>query len=416
VVYVPNAYSFQGSTARSPSISSYDDAIDATSGDTSGVVRNRLEPSQARSRFRPSRVDARDVDFSGRLGREGRWYRVSNRRRADGSFAEEDDDRYGDFSDEEDETLDRRIARLRREVEEIKIEFEAAQAKTGADVKNEPPTQVQAEKTTEADVLKLSETLDSIYTARQGNSKSAQAELAALIDNKGKSSVISGATTTTPTATEDLDPHLAQALFKTAEFESRLTFLEAALGLTGSNLPDQGPAASKPIIPSLDALDRQIQIISNAPSSLESAHSKTRQLVKDAERLQRLREANEDESNNPVGLANGHESTKSSEQSAKINALYGALTTIDNLSPTLPMVLERLRTLRTLHTSAAGAGETLDDIEKRQAEQAAEIEQWKQALQTAESHVKNGQSSLNENVEEVEKWVKNLEERLTKFN
>jgi len=390
--------------------------VDTPSGDASGVVRNRLETSQARNRFGPSRVDARDVDFSGRLGREGRSYRVSNRRRADGSFVEEDDGRYGDFSDDEDETLDRRIARLKREVEEIKIEFEAAQTKNTADATNEQQTQVEVEKATEADVSKLSESLDSIYTLRQGSSKSAQVELATLIENEGKSTAISGATTTSLTSGEDLDPHLAQALFKTAEFESRLTFLEAALGLTGSNLPDKGSTASNPIIPSLDALDRQIQIISNAPSSLESAHSKTRQLIKDAERLQRLREANEEEAANAPGLTNGHESTEPTEQSSKINALYGTLSTIDTLSPTLPMVLERLRTLRMLHTSAAGAGTTLGDIEKRQAEQAAEIEQWKQALQTAESHVKDGQSSLKENVEEVDKWVKNLEERLAKFN
>lgn len=354
------------------------------------------------------------MDFSGRLGSANRSYKTSHRQRLDGSFVEDDDDRYGDFSDEEDETLDRRLARLKREIEEIKIELESPQTKDEAGTENQKQEPQTAE-TTVVDVSKLSEALDSIYSQRHGGSKDAQTELALLLDDKSQMNGVP-ATEDVSKIPPDIDPQMAKALLKTAEFESRLTFLEAALGLTGSNIPDQGALASKPIIPSLDALDRQIQIISNAPNSLDSVHSKTRQLIKDAEKLQRLRTANEEDAANSPALTNGHSAVESPEQLSKINALYGALSTIDSLSPTLPMVLERLRTLRALHTSAAIAGAALDDVEKRQAEQAAEIEQWKQALQTAESHVKDGQSSLKENVGEVDKWVKDLESRLAIFS
>lgn len=360
-------------------------------------------------------MDASNADFSGRLGRGNRAYRVSNRRRLDGSFAGDDDDKYGDFSDDEDETFDRRLARLKREVEEMKVEFEAAQTKAGAAAENQNQNLNQGEEGSTADMAKLSEALDSIYTAQHGGSKNAQAELVALLDSKEKSNGTPATKDDVSKAHPDIDPQMAQAFLKTAEFESRLTFLEAALGLTGSNSPDQGSFAARPIIPSLDVIDRQIQIISNAPSSVDSALSKIRQLTKDAERLKRLREAGEEESANSPALTNGHTFDESPAQSSKINALYGTLSTIDSLSPTLPMVLERLRTLRALHTSAAAAGAALDDVEKRQAEQATEIEHWKEALQKAESHVKNGQSSLKENVGEVEQWVKDLESRLARI-
>lgn len=388
-----------------------------------------METSQARTRFRPARVDARNVDFSGRLGQSNQSYKASSRRRQAGSVAGEGDE-YGDFSDDEDENLDRKLARLKREVEEIKIELEqAAQNKADNGAQDENQITETAQEQPITDVTMLSEALDSIYFQRHGRLRSAQADFARILENSGQPNGTIGLTSRAaeetsaaddPKQTPDLDPQLAQALLRTAEFESRLTFLEAALGLNGSNMPDQGNTPSKPIIPSLSALDRQLQTITNVPNSLESAHSKARQLIKDAERLERLRVANDDGATSlpPTGaLINGHASHIDTPQKAsKINALYGTLATIDALSPTLPMVLERLRTLRALHTSAATASTALDDVEKRQAEQAAEIEQWREALQKVESYVKDGQSSLKENVEEVDKWVKELEGRLARFN
>jgi len=420
----------QATSARSPSVSSYDDAVEDISADTSGVVRSRLETSQARTRFRPARVNARNVDFSGRLGQSNQSYRTSSRRHQADSVAGEDDE-YGDFSDDEDETLDRKLARLKREVEEIKIESEhAAQNKTSNESQDESQSGGTAQEQTIADVTRLSEALDSIYFQRHGRLRSAQADFVRILESSGQPNKTIGfrshttveetPVTDDPKQTPDLDPHLAQALFKTAEFESRLTFLEASLGLNGSNIPDQGNTPSKPIIPSLSDIDRQLQTIANMPSSIESAHNKTRQLIKDAERLERLRAANDDgATNHPTtsALINGHGShIDTPEKASKINALYGTLATIDTLSPTLPMVLERLRTLRALHTSAVTASTALDDIEKRQAEQAAEIGQWREALQKVELYVKDGQSSLKENVEEVDTWVRELEERLARFS
>ena len=420
----------QATSARSPSVSSYDDAVEDISAETSGVVRSRLETSQARTRFRPARVDARNVDFSGRLGQSNQSYKASSRRHRAGSVAGEDDG-YGDFSDDEDETLDRKLARLKREVEGMKIELEqAAQNKTGNESQDGSKSGgTVTQEQTMADVTRLSEALDSIYFQRHGRLRNAQADFARILESSGQHNGTIGFRSQTaeeiqvaddPKQIPDLDPHLAQALFKTAEFESRLTFLEASLGLNGSNMPDQGNTPSKPIIPSLSVIDRQLQTIANMPSSLENAHNKTRQLIKDAERLERLRAANDDGATNPPPtgtLINGHGSHMDTpEKASKINALYGTLATIDSLSPTLPMVLERLRTLRALHTSAVTASTALDDIEKRQAEQAAEIGQWREALQKVESYVKDGQSSLKENVEEVDTWVKELEDRLTRFS
>lgn len=365
-------------------------------------------------------MDGRNADFSGRLGSENRSYVVPNRRRrrVDGSYAPDVDLAYGDFSDEEDETIDRRFARLKRDLEELRMEVETGPSKVVKERDGKYVVEPDTTETTAEDVSKLSEALDLIYPQRLAGAKNTQADFLSRLE---KSQQVDGYATKPRDASKeitDIEPQLSQALLKTAEFEARLAGLEAALGLTGSNLVDQGASAPKPIIPLLNALDRQVQIITTGTSSLEGAQSKTRQLIKDAERVQRLREANEEEDDHlhSRGVTNGHTSIDAPEQVSKINALYGTLSTIDNLSPSLQMVLERLRTLRALHTSAAVAGTSLDDMEKRQAEQAAEIEQWKEALQTVESQLKDGQSSLKENVEEMEKWVKDVESRLAKFS
>lgn len=116
-------------------------------------------------------------------------------------------------------------------------------------------------------------------------------------------------------------------------------------------------------------------------------------------------------------ITNGQNSSiaEDPERSSKINALYGTLSTIDSLAPTLPMVLDRLRTLRLLHTSAAAASNTIDELEKRQSNQAAEIKQWREALVQVEQNLKTGEGGLQENVKTVGEWVKDLESRMTKL-
>jgi nuclear migration protein JNM1 len=106
------------------------------------------------------------------------------------------------------------------------------------------------------------------------------------------------------------------------------------------------------------------------------------------------------------------EASTDDEHTAKIQALYATLPTIQSLHPLLPSVLERLRSLRACHSGAAHAAESLDDLEKRQAEMASEIEQWREGLTNVEEKMRQGEAALRSNVETVEPWVRDLESRL----
>lgn len=414
----------QANSVRSPSSNStYDDSIpNEDSEDTSGIVRQPLRPTEARTRFGPARVDARNVDFSESLNGAKRYYKTSTHRRRRKSYDGEDD-QYGDFSDEEDESIDRKLARLKRELEEVKLELEESEFQKKNQTEEFSTDKVEVD---ESDVIenvrKLSSALDAIYTTRHGTSRGAEDDLAKTIAKFDKASLAPQLQRQTPTLNQlpttsvEHQTQLIQAFSKSAELDARLDSLERSLGLSGANLPESSLGSTRPIIPTLDTLDRQFQIVCNSATAIEAAQSKARRLFDDAERLQKLKD---DESSSPPSSAGLPPTTRPSssysedpDRASKINALYGTLSTIDSLAPTLPVVLDRLRTLHFLHTSAASASTTLDRMEKRQSEQKAEIQQWREALDNVEKNLKSGESGLNENVKNVSGWIKELEARI----
>jgi nuclear migration protein JNM1 len=396
-------------------------------------VRSRVKATQARSRFGPERVDASGADFSDRLDGNKAFYKTSRRKqRRRRHWNGKDDAVFSDLSDEEEETLDRKLARLRQEVEEVKMEL-AEKSATTEDNEKEPEKRSAGSEIDDADLLvtigQLSQALDTIYSTRRGESKGVELDLANTINKFNKASPTGTQEKTVSTAPkqEHTSPtssksraELLQALTQAAEFDGRLAFLEQALGLNGTNMPDQGSLTTKPILHTLDNLDRQVQTISNSSASIDAAQNKTKQLIKDVDRLQKLKQSQE-EPNVSTNERSTNDNTQSSyaedpDRSSKINALYGALPTIDSLAPTLPMVLDRLRTLRLLHTSAAAASSALDEVEKRQTNQAAEIKQWQEALEHVEQSLKSGEGNLTENIKTVRDWVKDLESRMAKLS
>ncbi|KAF2459983.1 Dynamitin-domain-containing protein [Lineolata rhizophorae] len=414
------SFNCQTSTAaRSPSPESSD------AGNNPAIIRNRLEPDQARTHFLPSRVDARDVDFSDRISRNRQSYRTASRKRRGSRYS---DAELGDFSDEEDETAERKLARLRREVEELKLDFESRQQEDQSD-SNVKETGLEPDDADPAETIKkISDTLDAIYLQRQGGVKGAEAQLERTL-KKFSTTQISGSDAPRPQPPDSEDNVKTKAellamrqqqgvtLMKVSDFDARLSKLETTLGLNGVNMPDVADNPPEPILHTLENLGRQLSMVSGT-SSIDEGSRRVRQLIQESERLQEVRRA---------GLAreqtrsaeNGSEESQldsdDSESMSKIMALYGTLPTIDALSPTLPMILERLRTLRLIHTTAGAASSSLDEIEKRQDEQADEIRRWRESLDKVESNMKDGESVLTENVKVVQEWVQNLESRVAKM-
>ncbi|OTA64829.1 hypothetical protein K449DRAFT_392932 [Hypoxylon sp. EC38] len=388
-------------TGRSQSDNEFDEDED---DDAPGISHSRLRIDQARSRFMPAQVDARDVDFSDRLDGKRKSYKTSSRRQR---ILEDGTEQIGDLSDDdEDEDLARKIARLKREIEEAKEEY----GKRKAESKEASPNQ-------EADLVSLSQVLEEISilperTITTRDHPTIPAEKPAKTDGQAPAHpVVDGVTYTVTYAPSYEQSH---ALAKAADFDRRLAQLEKAIGITSAAVPElEGNGLPRAIIPTLDTLQSQIMTLSEAStSSLDSISRRVRTLTQEAEQLEKSRRAAKAAQDALASSGASPVEADDSEQTAKINALYGTLPTIESLAPLLPPLLDRLRSLRAIHADAATANETLERIENSQSEMASDIKQWREGLEKIEAAMGDGGAAMTANMKVVEGWVKDLEAKV----
>ncbi|KAJ9157393.1 Dynactin subunit 2-A [Pleurostoma richardsiae] len=398
-------------------ISQSDNEFDDDEVDAPGISRSHLHIDQARSRFLPAQVDAREVDFSDRLNGKRKSYKTSNRRQR---ILDDGTEELGDLSDEDEgESLERKIARLKREIEEAKEEYGKQKA---AAPKAAPETEQDEELASLSQVLeeisKHPEDLAQGYgfrPTRVGPAAGAGEREAGSRQHPGDGELATYTVTYEPTYEQ------SHALAKAADFDRRLVLLEKAIGVGSSALPElDAGGLPRAIAPTLETLQKQISTLSDAStSSLDTISRRVRTLIQEADQLEKARRQAKaaQEALASTGAAPAEAAgPDDSEQTAKINALYGMLPTIENLTPLLPPLLDRLRSLRAIHSDAATAGETLDRIEKNQAEMAADIKQWREGLEKMEAAVREGEGSMKGNVKVMEGWVKDLEEKMVKLS
>ncbi len=357
----------------------------------------------------PAAVDASDVDFSDRLTSKRKSYKTSTRRYR---VLKDGTEELGDLSDEDDAgNLARKIARLKREIEEAKEEY--GKQKAAAD-------QTKEEEVSEDEIESLSQVLDELSRLdRPLASRTLPPPPPIGLGGAAAAGPEQSASHTIPSAPSFEQAHV---LAKAADFDSRLLVLEQALGVGSSSMHEfDSNGLPRALIPLLEQMHKQVTTLSEASvPSLDSISRRVRALTQEAEGLEKARRnakaAHEALASTgaapPDEVANAYDS----EQMSKINALYGTLPTIENLAPLLPPLLDRLRSLRMLHADAATASETLASLEKKQAEMSGEIQQWREGLEKLEGAVREGDATMTKNVDVISGWVKDLEERMAKLS
>ena len=359
----------------------------------------------------PASVDASDVDFSDRLNIKRKSYKASSRRQR---ILEDGTEELGDLSDEdESESLARKIARLKREIQEAKEEHGRQKAtEDGADPK---------EVVDDGEIDSLSKTLDEISRLDESLAPRTVARSVTRVADTAEQGLEPTESSASYTVTYAPTYEQTHALAKAADFDRRLFILEKALGVGSSAMPEfDSNGLPRAIIPILETLHKQVSTLSEAStSSLDSISRRVRTLTQEADNLEKARrnakaaqEALASTGAAPADDGSGEES----EQTAKINALYGTIPTIENLTPLLPPLLDRLRSLRMIHADAASAYETLERIEQRQADMAGDIQQWREGLEKVESALKNSEGNMAKNMEVTSGWVKELEAKVAKLS
>ncbi|KAL6906855.1 Dynamitin domain-containing protein [Trichoderma evansii] len=367
--------------------------------DSQNISRSRLRINEARSRFSPSHIDISGADFSDRVDGKRRSYKASSRRQR---ILQDGTEELGDLSDDDDaESLERKIARLKREVEETRDEY--AKRKAAADGDNDA---------SQGDIRleSLSQTLDDLSRRSGITSIKKFDATSSNADEPATESLDAGPTYTITYAPTYEQTH---ALAKAADFDRRLLVLERSLGISSSFMPEAGEGGlPRAILPTLDSLEKQVSALSQASTAnLDTISRRVRALASEQDKLNESREKAK-ALREELGKHAGSSPVDTSEQEAKVNALYAILPTIENLTPILPPLLDRLRSLRAIHADAATASQTLDQIEKQQAEMATEIKQWKEGIEKLENTVTKSDEVMKQNAEVMETWVKNLEQRL----
>lgn len=368
-------------------------------------------------------------------------YRASSRRHR---ILEDGTVEYGDPSEGEDgESTRGKLARLKREVRELEEEArrnnedvtKATRRRQGAKAERAAKQAAESDRVkveaddTRADVsddeaeglvdgqevMELSKILDGISIAQTPRSVSSGAQLARhIVSTAETNGTPQNATEDSATYTVTYAPSSEQdhALAKAADFDSRLTLLEKALGIN-TTLPGDAPPTA--VLPTLDTIQRQVSVLSEStPSSLDGISRRVRTLTQEAERLEESRKAAKT-AQDALKAAGGDtiaELGEDSAQASKVNALYGTLTTIEQLSPLLPALLDRLRSLRAMHAEAATASESLGKFEQRQTAAEGELKRWREGLGKIEEAIKQNEKIVGGNMKAVECWIEELETRM----
>ena len=408
--------------------SSYEDEDEA-----SGIVRHRLDADEARTHFLPAGEG--NPYFPSKISSKRKSYRSSSRKRR------KDDGPINGLingietpSDEEVESVERKLARLRKEIAEVKAEFEQRKERKEDEAPQGPQQEAES-----LDALR--QILESVDPFSIDGSTGAASRLkkrlgvearpienpASLKDEVGSRPAQQTASGSTYNVTHAPTYEKEHTLSKVSDFDSRLTLIEAALGLDAVPLPTQDRSPSKAVLPTLNTLDKQLIILSSSTEmSLDKFSGRVKQLTQDTQQLEQARKAAKaaQEALSPSsedfpslnGPAKDVDVLDDVEQRSKIDALYGTLSTIESLAPLLPSVLDRLRSLRLLHADAATASQTLAKLEARQEDTRQELQGWREGLEKVENAMKQGEQTVKENTETIESWVKELEVRMQKFH
>lgn len=357
-------------------------------------------------------------------------YKTSSRRQR---ILDDGTEELGDLSDDDDaENLERKIARLKREIEEAKEEQGRLQAES------EHPKQELGQAS--GDLDSLSRVLEEISNLQDTSAAISKLALRAIPEppqEGAKETAGEAGPEQLSSGTQPFASPLAQA----ADFDRRLVLLEKAIGISSPAASDLDSTTGLPraILPTLDSLQQQVSTLSGASTaSLDSISRRVRTLTTEANELEKARKAARIAHDalgglstpppSAVGVALGDPeeaaaaaaavaaAADDSEQTAKINALYGTLPTIESLAPLLPPLLDRLRSLRAIHADAATASENLERVERDQADMAGEIKQWREGLDRLEAGMKDSEKAMTGNAKVMEGWVKDLEERVKKLS
>lgn len=212
-------------------------------------------------------VDARETNLSDAIGNNRKGYKISHRRRR---RRRRDDgvEEYGDISgesSEEEETLSKKLARLRREAEEIRLELASREKEAEEEeFKDSYEHHQNGDRDDEVELNNGMDELSRVLDGMRVASKQTKGETIEQEFNRKLAMESIGGSSGQSTTTKQADNATAAStsISAIAAFADRLTALETALGIAALPMTTE----TGPILPTLSSLSSQITVLSKTLS------------------------------------------------------------------------------------------------------------------------------------------------------
>jgi hypothetical protein len=276
------------------------------------------------------------------------------------------------------ETPLERLARLQTETSQLETELRTTAANSG--------------RAFDEEIVKLATQLKSRLNAAASTRLPEQDELTRLIRKQLKQAqqnqqeeATPGASSTSDTTTTGLIYELyGTAQNPTTSTEDRLTKMERLVGSSATT--------HKSLLARLEELETMLARVDE--KALEQAQLKAKVIRADLEAASKAR--------------NKLTATYKKEDSKTIQELHQQMTELEGLSQYLPALTARLQQMATLHVQGASFATRLLQTEEQAAQAASSLAQMERTLEKVQSH-------MVENVETVEKNMKQLDDRLQRL-
>lgn len=204
------------------------------------------------------------------------------------------------------------------------------------------------------------------------------------------------------------------------QLEARVARLEKIVGLAEA---DASTESYRPVLETLQDVRQKLKLLTSTPAALDTAAANLRTLVGTIERLKTTKgsrqvsavvEEGSPDAATPLGGESGGNlgsNTLSAAQVAKINRLYANLPQLEKLQMVLPKVLGRIKSLRSLHTNAESTIESIKDMDSVILGLKTDLKAWQSALVSVEEKLIQFEATSAENKQQIQEWVTDLKAR-----
>lgn len=197
--------------------------------------------------------------------------------------------------------------------------------------------------------------------------------------------------------------------------ESRLNAIESVLGPDGAtNI--QSLAESKPTVQNwLNELTRKLNVIHNPEYQLDSVKQEVALLTKQIETLASHKKFLDLSHLVPANPSPQPE-TSHSQINSKIEDLHEKLPFFNNINATVPLIVTRLKTLHTVHADLANTVQTVHELDLILNDIKSDMKKWNDSIDIVNANIDDHDKQFQSNKEHIDLLLKDLNDKVSSIS